>query len=115
MDGEGEKRLTDRIEILGQLDGVVRVYHPMAVRQISSGGALIETAFPLHLDALHDLRLQLGDRSVVVKGRVVHSHISDVDPDHVTYHSGIEFVDVPERIGDAITQFLESIQRERQA
>jgi hypothetical protein len=113
MDG-GDKRLADRVEILGQLDGVVRVYHPMAIREISTRGALIETGFPLHLDALHDLRLELGDRSVVVKGRVVHSHISDIDPDHVIYHSGIEFVDVPPRINDAIDEFLTTIQRARQ-
>lgn len=112
--GGGEKRLADRVEILGQLDGDVRVYHPMAIRQISARGALIETAFPLHLDALHDFRLELGDRSIVVKGRVVHSHITDVDPDHVIYHSGIEFVDLAPRINEAIEEFLALIQRERQ-
>jgi c-di-GMP-binding flagellar brake protein YcgR len=111
---DGDKRLADRVEILGQLDGVVRVFHPMAIRQISAGGALIETAFPLHLDALHDFRLELGDRSVVIKGRVVHSHISDVDPDHVAYHSGIEFVDVAPRVNEALEEFVALIQRERQ-
>jgi len=114
MDGDGGKRGADRIEVLGQLDGEVRVYHPMAIREISTGGALVETAFPLHLDALHDLRLELGDRSVVVKGRVAHSHISDVDPDHVTYHSGIEFVDLVPRITAALEEFVGLIQRERQ-
>ena len=43
------------------------------------GGAQIETMFPLHLDSLHDFRLTLGDRSIVVKGRVAHCSISDVE------------------------------------
>ena len=78
-DPTDEKRDAERFRILGQLQGEVMVFQPMAIREISRGGAQIETAFPLHLDSLHDFRLTLGDRSVVVKGRVVHCHISDVD------------------------------------
>ena len=55
------------------------VFQPMAIKEISRGGAQVETGFPLQLDSLHDFRLTLGDRSVVVKGRVVHCSISDVD------------------------------------
>ncbi len=70
-----DKRDTERIEILGELKGEVTVFQPMAIREISRGGALIETGFPLQLDSLHEFRLTLGDRSVVVKGRVAHCSI----------------------------------------
>ena len=54
----------------------------------------VETGFPLQLDSLHDFRLTLGDRSVVVKGRIAHSRISDVDQDIITYRSGVEFIEL---------------------
>ena len=74
------------------------VFQPMAIKEISRGGAQVETGFPLQLDSLHDFRLTLGDRSVVVKGRVVHCSISDVDQEIVLYRSGIEFIEPSERV-----------------
>ena len=46
----------------------------------------------------NDICLTLGARSVVVKGRVAHCSISDVDQEMVAYRSGIEFIDPPERV-----------------
>jgi hypothetical protein len=74
----------------------------------------IETAFPLHLDSLHDFRLTLGERSIVVKGRVVHCRISDVDQDIVTYRSGVEFVELSERVLLAIGEFIDLLKQKRQ-
>ena len=54
---EPEKRDSDRIQILGELHGEVMVFQPMTIREISHGGALIETAFPLLLDSLHEFRM----------------------------------------------------------
>ena len=44
----------------------------------------------------------LGDRSVVVKGRVAHCRISDVDQELVHYKSGVEFIELSERVAAAI-------------
>jgi hypothetical protein len=93
-----DKRDTERIEILGELRGEVMVFQPMAIREISRGGAQVETAFPLQLDSLHDFRLTLGDSSVVLKGRVAHCSISDVDQEVVLYRSGVEFIEPPDRV-----------------
>src|SRR6184192_1454309 len=93
-----DKRDTERVQILGELRGEVMVFQPMAIKEISRGGAQVETAFPLQLDSLHEFRLTLGDRSVVLKGRVAHCSISDVDQELVTYRSGIEFVEPSERV-----------------
>ena len=41
-----ERRAGNRLEILGDLQGEVMVYQPMAIRELSHGGAQIETAFP---------------------------------------------------------------------
>jgi hypothetical protein len=108
-------REAQRVPILGELHGEVMVFQPMAIKEISRGGAQIETSFPLQLDSLHDLRLTLGDRSVVVKGRVVHCSIADVDQEVVTYRSGVEFVEPPERVAAAIASFIQAISDGRRA
>ena len=105
----------ERIQILGELHGEVMVFQPMAIKEISRGGAQVETVFPLQLDSLHELRLTLGDRSVVVKARVVHCSISDVDQELVTYRSGVEFVEPSERVHSVISDFIDSIKDSRRA
>lgn len=112
---DGDKRDAERIQILGELHGEVMVYEPMVIKEIARGGAQIETRFQLHLDSLHDFRLSLGDRSVVVKGRVAHCSITDVDQELVTYRSGIEFVEPSERVDAAIHEFIEAIKAGRRA
>jgi hypothetical protein len=89
------------------------VFQPMLVKDISLGGATVETRFPLHLNSLHDLRLSLGSKSIVVKGRVVHSRISDVDQDIVTYRSGMEFVEPSERVTSVVADYLDSVKIDR--
>src|SRR6187455_1681393 len=103
------KRESERIPIPGDLRGEVMVFQPMTIREMSRGGAQIETAFPLQLDSLHDFRLALGDRSIIVKGRVAHCSISDVEQEMVLYRSGIEFVEVSDRVTSAIAAFIEAL------
>ena len=115
MTSEDNKRDTQRLEILGDLRGEVMVFQLMAIKEISRGGAQIETSFPLYLDSLHDFRLTLGERSVVVKGRVVHCSISDVEEELVMYRAGIEFIEPPERIASAIGDFIDAVTTGRRA
>ena len=110
-----EKRDTERIQILGELHGEVMVFQPVAIKEISRGGAQVETAFPLQLDSLHDFRLTLGDRSVVVKGRVAHCSISDVDQELVVYRSGVEFIEPSDRVGRVVVEFIEAVRDGRRA
>jgi hypothetical protein len=110
---DGDRRDAERISILGNLPAEVMVYAPMAVKEIGHGGLTAETAFPLHLDSLHDLRLALDACSVIVKGRVVHSRIIDVDQDIVTYRTGFEFVEQPERVSTAITEYVSALKANR--
>ena len=103
------QRDSERVPILGALQGEVKVYQPITVQQVSTGGMLVETLFPLHLDALYDFRLTLRDHSIVVKGRVAHSRIIDVDQDIVMYRSGIEFIEPSEPVLQAITALVEEL------
>ncbi len=117
--GDGEdyrdKRIDDRVEILGELRGEVMVFQPMALKQLSHGGALVELGFPLHVDSLHDIRLTLGERSVVLKARVAHCRISDVDQETVTYQAGFEFIEPAVHVSAVVAEFLEAIRAGRRA
>jgi hypothetical protein len=108
-----ERRDGDRIPILGELTGGVMVFQPMTVTEIGVGGMQIEMRSPLQLDSLHDFRLPLDDRPVVLKGRVVHCRISDVDTNQVLYRTGIEFIDPPEHARQAIEKYIESMKNAR--
>lgn len=97
--------------VLGELVGGVMVFQPMTVTEIGLAGMQIETAGPLQLDSLHDFRLPLDDRPVIVKGRVVHCRISDVDPARIRYRTGIEFIEPPEHARAALAVYLEQMRK----
>jgi len=109
-----DKRGGERFPILGELRGEVTVFQPIAIREISRGGAQIETSVPLQLNSLHQFRLMLGDRSIVVKGRVAHCRVSDVDDQGTTYRSGVEFIEMSEPVAAVIADFVEAIRTARQ-
>lgn len=108
-----DKRETERVPILGELQGEMMVFQPMLVKDLSRGGVTVETRFPLHIDSLHDVRLILGKKSVVLKGRVAHSRISEVDHDIVTYRTGLEFVEASGAAIGAIRDFLAGVKTGR--
>jgi hypothetical protein len=108
-----EQREGERLPILGELRGEIMVFQPMSIADISTSGATVETRTALHLDSLHDIRLTLGDVSVVIKARVAHSRISEVDQDIVTYRTGLEFVEPSERIVAVVEEYLRGVKSER--
>ena len=108
-----DNRTQERVPILGDLHGEMMVFQTMLIRDISKGGVTIETRFPLHIDSLHDVRLTLGQTSVIVKCRVAHSRISDVDQDVVTYRTGLEFIEPSEPVIAVIAEFLYAVKTNR--
>lgn len=110
----GNKRDDERVP-LERIEGEVMVFQPMTVLDLSAGGAQIETGFALQLDSVHDFRLTLGNRSVVVKGRIAHCHIGQLTDVSALYRSGVEFVDLTEHVRDAIAHFVISTKYSRPA
>jgi len=104
-----ERREEERVPVFGALGGEVMVFLPMAITEVARGGIQVETPFAFQIDSVHELRLALGERPVVVKGRVTHCSIVDVDQESVRYRTGLEFVDLPPRLGDVITAFVETM------
>jgi hypothetical protein len=99
----------ERVELPMGLRGEVTVLQPIAITQVSEGGMRIETGHPLHLDSLHDFRLTLDNVTVVVKGRIVHCRITDVEQETVTYRAGVEFIEPSEHARTAIAGFIEEL------
>ena len=110
---DDDKREAERVPILGEVRGDMKVFQPMHVRDISKTGVTVETPFPLHLDSLFDIRLTLGDTPVVVKGRVIHSYVNDVEQDSVAYRAGLELVDLSPSVSRAIDEFLDAVKADR--
>jgi hypothetical protein len=110
-----DKRTAERVQILGELRGEMKVFQPMHVREISRTGVTIETLFPLNLDSLHDVRLSLGDTSVVIKGRIIHSHVSDIEQGAVAYRAGLKLVDPSPAVTSAIEEFLGAVKADRRS
>lgn len=108
-----ERRSAERIELLGTVHGDVLIIQSTEIRQISLGGMLVETRFPMAVESLHEFRLVLGDPSVVVKGRVAHSRISDVVHDGVFYQSGVEFIEPSAVVTAAIARFIDGLMGDR--
>ncbi len=102
------KRDSERVLVPAEVTGEVTVYEPMTILDMSVTGAQIETAFPLQLDSLHDFRLSLGNRSVVVKGRIVHSKIGELREGAVLYRTGVEFIEPSEHVVAAMRSFVEA-------
>ena len=102
-------RDSERIPISGQVTGEVTIYEPMTILDLSDRGAQVETKFALHLDSLHEFRLSLGSRSVVVKGRIAHCQIGELKEGPVLYRSGIEFIEPTEHALAAIHAFVEAL------
>ena len=111
----GNKRDDERIPLGGQVEGEVMVFQPMTILDLSASGAQIQTAFALQLDSIHDFRLTLGSRSVVVKGRIAHCQIGQLTDVAALYRTGVEFVDLSEHARNAIGDFVTATKYSRPA
>ena len=106
---EDNKRDNERVPVPAPLHGEVKVFQPMTILDVSGGGAQIETPFALQLDSLHEFRISLGERSVVVKGRIAHCHIGELKEGVVIYRTGVEFVEVSDHVQSAIEHFVAAL------
>ena len=99
--------------ILGDLKAEVATHQLMEIVEISPTGLQVATPFPFQLDSLHEIRLSLGARTVVIKGRITHCHITDVDQESVRYRSGIQCTELPDYVQETIVEFVKTVKNER--
>jgi len=101
-----DKRNLDRVPIAGGAGGEATVFHPMTILDINERGARIEAAYPLRNDSLHDFRLLLNGPSVVLKGRIVYCQVGDLRAGVAFYRCGVEFINPPSHVVDAVRDFV---------
>ncbi len=102
-----DQRQRQRLPLPTRLSGEVTVYRPLTVTDLSLVGARVETPEPLRVSSVRAFRLNLGEQTIVLKGRVCHASVRALGDDLVVYTSGIEFLDVAPMARLAIERFLE--------
>lgn len=85
------------------------VFLPMTITEIARGGVQVETPFAFQIDSVHELRLAFGSHPIIVKGRVTHCSVVDVEQESLLYRTGFEFCDLPDRSAEVITSFVEAM------
>jgi hypothetical protein len=106
---DDNKRDNERVPVPSPIHGEVKVFQPMTILDVSHGGAQIETPFALQLDSLHDFKISLGNRSIVVKGRIAHCHIGELREGVVLYRTGVEFIENSIHVQTALEHFIEAL------
>jgi PilZ domain-containing protein len=89
-----DRRLARRMTAVAELgirQARVRPGHEAAVLDISSHGALIETALRLMPGRQIELQIERVGQIMSVRGRVMRSQVARVQPSHVWYRGGIGF------------------------
>ena len=99
-------RAARRTRFHGHIEGEVSVLQPLTVLEMSELGIQVETFTPLQAESLHEFRLPLADRHVVIKGRVVYCHAAQLVGEVLTYRCGVEFTEPPPHALEAIREFL---------
>ena len=89
-----------------RIAGEVMVYEPITILEIAERGMRMEAAFALQNDSLHEFRLVLPPRSIVVKGRVDRCEIGELRDGTVLYRCRVEFVDPAPHVANTIREFL---------
>jgi hypothetical protein len=112
---DDNKRDNERVPVPSPLAGEVKVFQPMTILDVSHGGAQIETPFALQLDSLHDFKISLGTRSIVVKGRIAHCHIGELREGVVLYRTGVEFIENSVHVQSALDHFIEALKAANRA
>lgn len=110
IDWVPDRRRVPRVDLLADLEGhLVTLDERVQVKQISPAGMTVETSAPLSPRVNHEFRLVIGERSVLVCARVIHSRVK-VHHDTVSYLAGVEFVDpAPEAIA-VVRELIRTLQ-----
>jgi hypothetical protein len=104
-----DHRQRPRIPLSTGLSGEVTVYRALTVTDLSAEGARVDTPEPLRVNSVRAFRLNLGEQTVILKGRVAHASVRAVQGGVVVYTSGIEFLEITPQTRLAIERYLERV------
>jgi len=79
------------------------------VKKLSLSGMLVETGYPMELDAHHEIELFISGNTLRIAGRVAYCK-ENRERDSVSYDIGMEFVKIAENDRELLTGFLETVE-----
>jgi c-di-GMP-binding flagellar brake protein YcgR len=89
-----DRRQRVRFEIVGRLPGSITTAATVQVHNLSRGGVLVRSHWPLNVDGLHTVRLGLLDEFSTLQARVRHVRRAPASDDYLI---GLEFIDAEPR------------------
>jgi len=81
------------------------------VKKLSLSGMLVETGYPMDLDARHEIELFIAGNTIIIIGRVAFCKKLE-GAGIVSYDTGIEFVTMSENDRGLLTGFLDTVEQE---
>jgi hypothetical protein len=99
----GDRRVTPRFEIVGDLWGSVDVSASLTVVNLGRGGALLESPVPFAPESVHSVVAVTHEESHEVTLRVRHSTAGHQHGQR-KYLVGVEFVDVSPALDDFLVR-----------
>jgi hypothetical protein len=80
-----------------------RIFQGMSrALDISRGGILLETAYPIESGCLSMMTVDVDSNLIEIKGELIYCSKSDTE----MYHSGIKFIDADEQVTKFVTQII---------
>jgi len=89
----GDRRAKSRFEIVGDLWGSLDASATLVVRNLGTGGALLESSVPLVPDSVHWVSAVIDGHSQPLRLRVRHSTRNSASPE-ARFLTGVEFLTV---------------------
>ncbi|MFQ5656587.1 MAG: PilZ domain-containing protein [Candidatus Methylomirabilales bacterium] len=114
-----ERRKHQRFVVGARTKGRIRAGDEVSLVNISFGGAMVEHAGAAQPGTMSSLDLELQNRTLSLRCRVVWSMVvrqePDLDGEEVTiYRTGLEFLDALEENRQVICDYIESVIEERE-
>ncbi|MFQ5803828.1 MAG: PilZ domain-containing protein [Candidatus Methylomirabilales bacterium] len=111
---ERERRHFPRVIVGCRTKGRVTAIYDASLVDISHGGVLIEHVQVVRPGTISSLDLDLYGKRLNLRCRVARSvvHRTEIQPDGeqtLIYHTGMEFVDLPEETRQVICHYIQSI------
>ena len=104
-----DRRSFPRVDLLAELQGhLITLDERVQVKQLSLGGLIVETTAPLSPRHEHDLRIVIGPKTIIVRGRVIHTRAA-LSGDAVIYISGLQLVDPPADALATIGEYVDGL------
>jgi hypothetical protein len=102
----GDRRIRPRFDIVGDLWGTLETVLRLPLKNVSRGGALIQSHVPLPSQSVHRLAFESGGQDLSVPVRVSHVDAQISADGERTYLIGVEFLSAQPALLEFVERWL---------